>query len=99
MELNEKTLSVLHCDISARPKSSAGIDQLSQHILSVRVHGNKCIAEFDSFGKSDVHSFVEAEQKCCTTLSWTITEFPEHIQMCVEGTSDQIAVIKSWFEE
>jgi len=98
MEIDEKTLSVLHCDISVRPTSSAGIDQLLKHVRSVRVDGNKCIAEFESSGKSDVHSFVEAEQKCCTTLSWTVDEFPEYVQMCVEGTSDQIAVIKSWFE-
>lgn len=99
MELDEKTLSVLHCDISVRPKSSAGIDQLLKHFRAARINGNQFIAEFDSSGKSDVYSFAEAEQRCCTTLSWTVGEFPEHIQMCVEGTSDQIAVIKTWFEK
>ncbi len=99
MDLDEKTLSVLHCDISVRPKASAGIDQLVKHIRTARVNGKQLIAEFDSSGKADVYSFVEAEQKCCTTLSWKVVEFPEHIQMCVEGRSDQIEVIKSWFEQ
>lgn len=99
MELDERTLSVLACDISVRPNSSAGIDELLKHVRSVRLEHNRLIAEFDSAGTSDLHSFVEAEKMCCTTLFWKVAEFPEHIQMCVEGTYDQIAAIKLWFQD
>ncbi len=99
MDLDKNTLTVLACDISVRPAANAGIDDLLNHVLSVRMTSNKLTVEFDIAGTAALLSFVEAERMCCTTLTWNIVESAASVQLNVEGTPDQLGVINLWFQK
>ncbi len=66
MDLDDKSLKTLACDISVRPSNAAGIADALPYVRSKKVNGNIVIVEFDEAGKAVVESFIDAERLCCT---------------------------------
>ncbi len=97
MELDKRTLEILSCDIAIRPRNAAGIDDVCRHLLSVHSEAGKLIARFHPLGKTDVQSFADAEQLCCTSLSWDVSETDEHVTLTVYGSEKQLAEVRAWF--
>ena len=98
MELDEKSLHILSCDIAVRPRDAAGISHLVPFICKVEANESEVMVEFNKEGKEFVDSFVAAERLCCTGLKWTIEEGADVLRLIVGGSADQITVIKEWFD-
>jgi hypothetical protein len=99
MQLNEKTLETLSCDIAVRPSNAAGISEIMPFLLRVQTAEDAVIIDFDVAGKEAVASFVAAEQKCCTTLLWTLSNHDHILQLRIGGTQEQLSIIELWFTD
>jgi len=97
MELEEQTLEILSCDLAARPKNAAGIEDVQKHLISVKRESDSLVAVFRNSGKSDVRSFADAERSCCTTLSWEVIELEDQISLTIRGLPNQIDEVFTWF--
>jgi hypothetical protein len=97
MELEKRTLEILSCDIAVRPRTAAGIDDVCRHLVSVHSEAGKLIAHFRVSGKSDVQSFANAEQLCCTSLSWNVSKPDDDVILTVQGSEKQLAEVLAWF--
>lgn len=98
MDLDEKTLSVLACNISVRPRNAAGIAELIPFVDSVQNLGNRLAIDFETAGLSAVESFVNAERLCCTGLTWDLVPGINGVQLTITGTIEQVSMIKTWFD-
>jgi hypothetical protein len=97
MELDERTLEILSCDIAISPRNAAGIDDVCRHLVSVHSEVGKLVAHFRLSGKSEVQSFANAEQLCCTSLSWVVSAADNHIILTIQGSEKQLAEVRAWF--
>lgn len=98
MELDDKSLKVLSCNISIRPSDAAGIAELVPFVQIVKNDGAKVIVHFDLAGESVVESFVRAERLCCTGMTWDLVACESQLQLTVTGTTEQVSIIKKWFD-
>lgn len=98
MELDDKSLQVLACDISSRPKNAAGIGELLPFVRAVTTDGDRVIVDFAQASLAALDSFVSAERACCTGLSWELAQAESHLRLIVTGTAEQVSLIKEWFE-
>jgi putative N-acetylmannosamine-6-phosphate epimerase len=98
MELTEKQIEILACDIAVRPRDAAGIAELLPYIQEVRVENEKLMASMSVDAKALVESFVNAERQCCTALSWQTINDDTQVQLLIGGTASQLKVVRSWFE-
>lgn len=99
LELDDKSLEVLSCDLTVRPRNAAGIQEVLPFVRKIKVDENKVIVEFDSAGRPSIDSFVSAERLCCTGLTWDLVSIGNELQLSVSGTSQQVLIIKQWFED
>ena len=97
MNLNEEALRALSCDITIRPRSAPGVDALMPFVRELRTQDAALVVSFDQAGKTTVQTFVEAERLCCTSLSWKIAEVNDAVELQIQGTSEQVSVIRQWF--
>jgi hypothetical protein len=98
MNLNEETLRALSCDITIRPRSAPGIDALMPFVRKLRTQDDAVIVSFDQASKTTLQGFVEAERLCCTSLSWKIVEVTDAPELQIQGTPEQVSVIRQWFK-
>lgn len=98
MDLDEKTLNVLACNISVRPLDAAGIAELIPYVRSVQNLGNRLAIDFETAGLSAVDSFVSAERLCCTGITWELVPGGNGVQLTITGTMEQVSMIKTWFD-
>lgn len=98
MEINEETARILSCDISVRPRNSAGISELLPYVRAIHRDGQSLTVTFDASGGDAVNSFVDAERQCCTGLTWNLNSDDACLDLRINGTEDQLAVIENWFE-
>lgn len=97
MELDDESLHTLSCDISIRPRNAAGIVELLPFVRTARSDADKVIVHFDQAGEGSVNSFVNAERLCCAGLTWELTTVENGLQLTVAGTTEQVSIIKQWF--
>ena len=88
MELDEKSLRILSCDISVRPGVAAGIAEVLPYVLSVKTDDNSVLVEFDEAGVAAVQSFVAAERLCCNSLTWELAHLQDGLQLRVMGVPE-----------
>jgi hypothetical protein len=98
MELDDKSLHVLSCDIAIRPSAAAGIAELVPFVRIAKNDGAKVIVHFDIAGKDVVESFVRAERLCCTGLTWELVASETLLQLTVTGTTEQVSIVNKWFD-
>jgi hypothetical protein len=97
LELDEKSLHTLSCDIAVRPRDAAGISHLAPFICKVEANDSEVIVESKKTGKESVESFVAAERLCCTGLTWTVEDGEDVLRLIISGTAEQMSVVKEWF--
>jgi hypothetical protein len=99
MDLDEKSLEVLSCNLVIRPRNAAGIQEILPFVSKVELDENKVIVDFDAAGKASIESFVSAERLCCTGITWDLRCIGNELRLHVSGTSQQVTIIKQWFED
>jgi len=99
MDLDDKALKILVCDLGVRPANAAGITEVIPFVRSKKVQGNTVIIDFDEAGKGVVQSFIDAERLCCSELTWSVTAVKGRIRLRIAGTSEQAVVVSRWFEK
>lgn len=99
MELDDKSLHILSCDISIRQRNAAGIEDLLPFVCTAKTVGDSVTVLFDETGRVAVQSFVDAERLCCTGLSWELLPIGNQLQLTVKGTTEQVSIISGWFEQ
>lgn len=99
MDLDDKALKVLACDIGVRPANAADITAVLPYIRSKKVQNHTVIIDFEEAGKSVVQSFIDAERMCCSELTWSVTTIKGRLRLRIAGTSEQAAVVSRWFDK
>jgi hypothetical protein len=98
MNLSEETLRALSCDITIRPGSAPGVDALMPFVRELKTQDGVFVVNFDKASKTSVQAFVEAERLCCTSLSWKIKEEDDTVELQIQGTPEQVSIIRQWFD-
>ncbi len=99
MDLDEESQEVLSCNLAIRPRNAAGIQEILPFVHKVALDENNVIVVFDAAGKACIESFVSAERLCCTGITWDLHSVGDEMQLHVSGSSQQVTVIKQWFED
>jgi len=99
MELDDKSLQILACDISVRPENAAGVADVLPFILTTTINDPHLVISFERDCKHVIESFVAAERLCCTGLNWDLIESEDALKLVVTGTSEQLAVCQQWFKQ
>jgi hypothetical protein len=97
MNLDDKSLQILSCNTSIRPKDAAGIEEILPHLQNFKVDKNSAITEFHKAGLGALQAFTEAERRCCTDLTWELEITEDLLRLTITGTPEQVSVIKTWF--
>ena len=91
-------LNALACEIELRPRGAPGIGAIAKAVRNVTRDGERSLAvSFDPAAARDIEAFVAAEQRCCSTLMWTLTRDAVALRLTIEAQPQQIDVLEELF--
>ncbi|MEX1255309.1 MAG: hypothetical protein WEE64_13305 [Dehalococcoidia bacterium] len=95
---DENALDILACEIELRPRGAPGIEDIARAIVTVERAGPCTLAvEFDAAAAADVEAFAAAEQRCCSTLSWTVEHREGVTRLTIGAEPPQIDLLEEIF--
>jgi hypothetical protein len=86
-------IDVLVCDIGARPKNAPSFEDVAPYIRTVQRTDREIVIRFDNVAALSVEALVDAEQRCCADLIWTLEREPDLI-LTIGATPAQLDVLQ-----
>jgi hypothetical protein len=71
-DLDADLLSVLSCEIDARPSGAPTLDEILPMLRNVQREPKALVIEFDSASSPIVEAFAAAERQCCSAIGWEV---------------------------
>jgi hypothetical protein len=71
-QFDEETLTVLACELDARPKEAPRLDDVLPLVRGVVRDAGVLVLSFDKTALPTIVAFAAAERLCCAELDWQV---------------------------
>jgi hypothetical protein len=89
-------LETLVCEWGQRPTGAPTTADVLPSVLSLQREAGVLVVDFDPGAATTVKAFVEAEQRCCSTIGWDLRTAPD-VQLRLTATPAQLDALAQMF--
>ena len=95
-QLQPEILDTLVCEPNSRPKGAPTIDEIVPAVRSASRDERQLTVTFDRSASSLVSAVVDAERRCCSTITWQLDTTTEPV-LQITATPGQLDVLEAIF--
>jgi hypothetical protein len=93
----QESLEVLACELGVRPTGAPTMADIAPALRDVERTASALVLTFDPSATPDVEGFVSAEQRCCSSIDWSVERSAGATRMRVAATRQQLDVLELLF--
>jgi hypothetical protein len=96
-DFDDDVLTVLSCDLNARPVGAPAFEDVLPAISAVWREMDALVVGFDPRLRRTIEGFAAAERACCSSIRWEVSAIEPVLRIVPEDES-QMALLKELFK-